>query len=190
MALPKVSQNVPPEELAFATIVEAHQKMVFEVASRFVPSHDVPEVAHRVFIKVFQSLGDLRNSAALVGWLRTITVRTSYDYWREVRAKAEIQLSDAHLALIDNARSKEVWTETATVDCAKEMLDWCMSKLSPEDRMVVTLVHLEGFSVRETAKELGWSIAKVKVRAFRSRQSLKKMLLELQKKELEDDKKG
>jgi RNA polymerase sigma-70 factor, ECF subfamily len=42
--------------------------------------------------------------------------------------------------------------------------------------MVVTLVHLEGRSVREAAELLGWSVVNVKVRAYRVRQQLRKIL--------------
>jgi RNA polymerase sigma-70 factor (ECF subfamily) len=42
--------------------------------------------------------------------------------------------------------------------------------------MVLTLVHLEGHSVREAAELLGWSTVNVKVRAHRARQQLRKVL--------------
>jgi len=42
--------------------------------------------------------------------------------------------------------------------------------------MVLELVHLEGHSVKEAAKLLGWTAANVKVRAFRARNKLKKLL--------------
>jgi RNA polymerase sigma-70 factor (ECF subfamily) len=42
--------------------------------------------------------------------------------------------------------------------------------------MVIELVYLEGLSVREAAGLLGWSVANVKVRSFRSRRKLEKVL--------------
>jgi RNA polymerase sigma-70 factor (ECF subfamily) len=42
--------------------------------------------------------------------------------------------------------------------------------------MALELVYLEGHSVKEAALLLGWSIAKVKVRSFRSRRKLYKLL--------------
>jgi len=48
--------------------------------------------------------------------------------------------------------------------------------LSPENRAVLTLVHLDGHSVREAASLLGWSVVNVKVRAHRARQALRKIL--------------
>jgi RNA polymerase sigma-70 factor (ECF subfamily) len=59
---------------------------------------------------------------------------------------------------------------------AREVLDWALARLTPEDRMVLKLVYMEGLSVRETADLLGWSTANVKIRSFRSRNRLRKLL--------------
>ena len=51
-----------------------------------------------------------------------------------------------------------------------------MGHLSPENRAVLTLVYLDGYSVREAAQMLGWSQINVKVRAHRARQALRALL--------------
>jgi RNA polymerase sigma-70 factor (ECF subfamily) len=56
------------------------------------------------------------------------------------------------------------------------VLKYALNKLSPEDRMVIELVYLEGLSGKEAAELLGWSLANVKVRLFRSRKKLQKLL--------------
>jgi RNA polymerase sigma-70 factor, ECF subfamily len=59
---------------------------------------------------------------------------------------------------------------------ATNLLQRALAQLSPENRMVVDLVHLEGHSVREAAELLGWTVVNVKVRAHRARQQLRKIL--------------
>jgi RNA polymerase sigma-70 factor (ECF subfamily) len=51
-----------------------------------------------------------------------------------------------------------------------------LEKLSPRDRLVITLLHLEERSVAEAAEHTGWSQTMVKVQAFRARARLKKLL--------------
>ena len=51
-----------------------------------------------------------------------------------------------------------------------------MKGLSAEDRMILTLVHLEEYSTAEAAKLLRWSVPKVKIRAYRARKRLRKAL--------------
>ena len=59
---------------------------------------------------------------------------------------------------------------------AAELLDRALGELSAEERMIIELLYLEGLSGREAADLLGWSLANVKVRAFRSRRKLRKLL--------------
>jgi RNA polymerase sigma-70 factor (ECF subfamily) len=56
------------------------------------------------------------------------------------------------------------------------MLHRVLDRLSPRDRLVVTLLYLENHSVADTASLTGWSQAMVKVQAFRARSKLRKLL--------------
>ena len=56
-----------------------------------------------------------------------------------------------------------------------------LEALRPEDRLVITLLHLEGRSVEEIKAITGWSGALVKVRAFRARRKMKHHLAQLMK---------
>jgi RNA polymerase sigma-70 factor (ECF subfamily) len=58
----------------------------------------------------------------------------------------------------------------------QELLAWALGQLTPKDRMAITLIHLEGRSVKEAADLLGWSPANVKVRIFRARRKLRKII--------------
>jgi RNA polymerase sigma-70 factor (ECF subfamily) len=53
---------------------------------------------------------------------------------------------------------------------ARRLLD----ALRPEDRMVMVLRECEELSVGEIAEIMGWSEAKVKIRAFRARQAMRR----------------
>jgi DNA-directed RNA polymerase specialized sigma24 family protein len=46
--------------------------------------------------------------------------------------------------------------------------------------MIVTLLHAENNSVREISQMLNWSEAKVKIRAFRARHTLRRALARIQ----------
>ena len=65
----------------------------------------------------------------------------------------------------------------AQVGAAGNML----ATLSPDDRLVVTLLDLEQRSAAEVRALTGWSITGIRVRAFRARRKLRKQLEHLQK---------
>ena len=56
------------------------------------------------------------------------------------------------------------------------MLHELLAKLPPRDRLVLTLLYLEGLSVAQAAQRAGWSKAMVKVQAFRARKKLRALL--------------
>ena len=71
------------------------------------------------------------------------------------------------------APSQEAFEAQVAREEARESVMWALAQLAADDRMVVTLVNLEGYSVTEAADLLGWSAAKVKVRAMRARHALR-----------------
>jgi len=57
-----------------------------------------------------------------------------------------------------------------------ERLHAALAQLSPKERLVITLLELEERSVHEIADFTGWSTSNVKVRAFRARAALRKLM--------------
>jgi RNA polymerase sigma-70 factor, ECF subfamily len=59
---------------------------------------------------------------------------------------------------------------------AKEILDKALKKLKPREQIIITLLELEERSIKDVAIITGLSEANIKVRAFRARKALKKIL--------------
>lgn len=78
-----------------------------------------------------------------------------------------------------DARSQEEFDSQSARSEAAEVLEQALSRLSPKDRMVVSLVHLDGHSIQEAADLMGWTVVALKVRAHRSRTKLRRIILDL-----------
>jgi RNA polymerase sigma-70 factor (ECF subfamily) len=76
------------------------------------------------------------------------------------------------------AESDEQFREEADRRESLEVLEWALAQLSPEHRLVLTLVSLEGRTLREAADLLGWSVVNVKVRCYRARKALRAAFLQ------------
>jgi RNA polymerase sigma-70 factor (ECF subfamily) len=169
---------------AFEHLLKRYQNYVFKIVQKHVPYEKVEDVAQEVFIGVYQSLPTFKKSASFRQWLSTIAVRTCYEYWRKHYRSRELPMSslaERHrvwLAEAVTGTSVASFHEKGLQQEAREILDWGLAQLSAEDRMVLELVYLEGYSVKEAARLLGWSTANVKVRSFRSRKKLCKLLME------------
>ena len=165
----------------FAELISRYQRHVIRIVGRRVPADDVEEIVHDVFVRAYFGLAQFSRSVSFDHWLAGIAVRTCYDFWR-ARKGAELPvsaLSDDHHRWIEqtlSAQSDDQFRDQTQKREAAEVLQWAMEQLSPENRAVLTLVHLDGYSVREAAELLGWSLVNVKVRAHRARQALRKVL--------------
>ena len=180
-----VHQVVSGDVNAFERLLKRYQAHVVRIVKRHILYNKVEEVAQDVFVRAYKSLPNFKRDDSFKQWLSTITIRTCYDFWRKQYRYREIpvsSLSEKHQVWLDEAtatRSTQSFDEKDLQREAREILDWALDRLSPENRMVLELVYLEGYSVKETANLLGWSAAKVKVRSFRSRKKLHKLIKEM-----------
>ena len=159
-----------------------YKSSVLKVINGKVPAEMVEELFHTTFICALKSLPIYDFRKPLKNWLSRIATCRCYDYWRaENRKKKEIPASSlaeyhewANQLTADFSSMSEL--EEASLARARGLTTWAFNQLSAEDRMVVTMIHLEGYSTEEAAELLGWNAVTVRVRAFRSRKKLRKLL--------------
>jgi RNA polymerase sigma-70 factor, ECF subfamily len=162
-------------DAAFAQLVGKYKRRVFGLAARFARDNDdLDDICQNVFIKVYEHLPSFRNDAPFEHWLTRVAVRTCHDALRSRRhEKNNVRLEDRAFEIQDNAEKARDEARQA-----RETLKFALSLLSPNERLVITLMELEGLTVKETAALTDWSEANVKVRAHRARQALKRILEE------------
>jgi RNA polymerase sigma factor, sigma-70 family len=164
---------------AFGFLVRKYQGHILTVVGNHIPYNQAEEVAHDVFVKAYQSLQTFKFKGGFKQWLSVIAVRTCYDYWRKEYRSREIPMSscsEEEQDFVERASAKECTSQEISQKESGELLSRVLDKLSPEDRMVLELVYLEGRSAKEAAGLLGWSVANVKIRVFRSRKKLPKII--------------
>jgi RNA polymerase sigma-70 factor (ECF subfamily) len=133
-----------------------------------------------IFIRIFQNLDKYSGNVPLQHWISRVAVNTCLNELRAEKRRPEWRLADfdeGTAAAIERLARTE--SETATPDdarMAKDLLTRLLGQLSPDDRLLVTWLHLEERSIQEIHSLTGWSRAAIKVRAFRARAKLKKML--------------
>ncbi len=66
---------------------------------------------------------------------------------------------------------------------ARELVEKLLALLDPRDRLLLTLLHLEGRSTKEVRQITGWNGIVIRVRAYRARRKLKEHFQKLMKEE-------
>jgi RNA polymerase sigma-70 factor (ECF subfamily) len=157
---------------AFTELISRYKRKIFLIVAKFARDDDeLDDVSQEIFVKMYKGLNKYRGDAPFEHWLSKLAVNACYDMLRKRQRDADkVPLETVELSLSgpdsQNTRSRDAW----------DILRSALTKLRPEDRLVITLLNLEEKSVREISDLTGWSEAKVKVRAFRARKELKKIL--------------
>ena len=168
------------DEAAFAEIVRRYSPRVFRFASKFFRQRSVvEEAAQEVFMKAFTQLGSYEGRGSMEGWLTRITTNTCLNMLRTAKRRPE-------LASADLSEDESTWLENQLSEVAAErhrsserslvaadLADRVLGNMSPDDRIVLTLIDGEDASVKEVAEFTGWSESKVKVQAFRARRRMR-----------------
>lgn len=171
-------------EAAFEEIMRRYSSRVFHIASRFFRQRSqVEESAQEIFLRAYTRLADYEGRGSFEGWLTRIATSTCINLIRYSKRRPEfIELTADETGwledkLINTAveRERSVEDQLIAADLANKVLE----TLSSDDRLVLTLMDGEEFSVREVAQMTGWSEAKVKVRAFRARRRMREAVEKL-----------
>jgi RNA polymerase sigma-70 factor, ECF subfamily len=167
---------------SFEPLVRKYLPRVFATARRYARREsEVEDIVQEVWLKSFQKLGSFRGDAPFEHWLMRLTVRICYDFLRghqRNRETAFTELSEPETDWLDRYVAAP---ETAGEDAAgaKQLVARLLEQLSPPARMVITLLEIEERSVKEIAALTGWSESLVKVRAFRARAEMRKLLAKI-----------
>jgi len=169
------------DEEAFEKLFERHRRQVARIGGRFFAQREqIEEIIQETFTKVYFALHTYHGTheASFKAWLAQITVNACYDQLRRARRRPENTLGDlmenesADISTQLRAARSDIEGALVSRDLALKLL----ARLSAEDRLVLTLLDVEGFSVAEIAEMTSWSISKVKVRAHRARAHLRRVL--------------
>lgn len=164
---------------AFEPIVKRYQPRIFAMARRYARQEsEVEDIVQDVFIKAFQKLSSYRGDAPFEHWLMRIAIRTCYDYLRTYQRKKESNFTE--LTKEDEDLLNRIIIEPNVIEqdkeAAKALVNKLLEMLSPDARLVITLIDIEGKTIKEVSKLTGWTIPSVKVRAFRARAQMRKLL--------------
>ncbi len=160
------------------------QKLLFEryagkmlsVCKRYFDSVEQAEDAlQEGFVKVFEKLHQWNGSGPLGGWIRTIMINTSLTHIRSEKKWSDtVEINDAIEVDSDALNALEKMQ-------ADDLL-LLIEKMPAGYRTVFNLFAIEGYGHKEIAELMGISENTSKTQFLKSKEWLKKSLLELERK--------
>src|SRR5271170_4600899 len=167
------------DQAAFQEIVERYQSKVFSIIHGIVRQrNDVEDIAQQVFTKIYFSMRNFDFRSSLITWVYKITVNECFDYLRKKKVRKlvyESDMSEDEVRRVENSetgggRAVRADTSLARRDYVVKLLE----RVSGEERDLLMLKEVEGYSVEEMASRLKMNENTIKVKLFRARQKLVK----------------
>jgi RNA polymerase sigma-70 factor (ECF subfamily) len=190
----KTSPKIPKEiienckagdEKAFAEIVLHRQKKVFNIAYRMLGnSEEAKDLAQEVFISVFESIKDLKEEVKFDAWLTQVTLNHCRNRWKYLKRRqyfssdsldGPIETEDGSVprAIFDPSDNPEILLEKKMI---QQLIQRGLLKLKEDQRELLVLRDLQGYSYEEMGETLGLPEGTIKSKLHRARMDLKEVL--------------
>jgi RNA polymerase sigma-70 factor, ECF subfamily len=167
------------DQFAYEELVRIHQPRLLAVIGGIMRrGEDVEDVAQQALLKAYLSLKRFDLRSAFGTWLYKIAVNECWDYFRKKKVRPlvyESSLSE------EQVRQMEVLPEDrdgafshGNSDAARraeqrDLLDRLLIELDEQDRAMLVMKEVAGFTVEEIGDVLDLNTNTVKVRLFRAR---------------------
>lgn len=168
---------------AFGALVVRHRDRLWAVALRTTGHpEDAADALQDALVAAYRRAGSFRGDSQVTTWLHRIVVNACLDRLRRARVRRAGPLPDdldeRHDLLPDPADDDEPLRRVLDTE-RRERVHAALRELPEEQRLCLVLVDLEGWSVAETAAQLGVPPGTVKSRCHRGRARLATLLADL-----------
>jgi RNA polymerase sigma-70 factor (ECF subfamily) len=187
---PKVQKEVienckAGDESAFAEIVLAYQKKVFNIAFRMLGNREeAKELSQEVFLSVLESIKGLREEVKFEPWLTQMTLNHCRNRWKYLKRRHYFKTDSLNdpIETEDGEMERHVYDPSGNPETLfekkmiKEFVQKGLLKLKEDQREMIVLRDLQGYSYEEIGKLLSLPEGTIKSRLHRARMDLKGIL--------------
>ena len=154
------------ELLDIEEIIETYADMVYRIAYvQMKKKSDADDIFQEVFLRLVNYIDTLQGEEHIKPWLIRVTINCCHKQYNSAWRKKTVAMADEQFA-------EEVVVKD---DELEDVLEACW-ELPEEQRIVIHLFYLEGYSIREISQLLEQSESSVKTRLSRARGALRDLL--------------
>ncbi len=161
------------DERAYGKLVGTYQARLYNFVRSMVRNDEIAEdITQESFVKAFFSLKKLQNPASFKSWLFRIANNNTLDYLRKKRIQTVDVDEQVRESYVDTASPEKGAVASSRTRHIREALD----KLKPDQRNILVMCDLQGFSYQEISEALDIPFGTVQSRIFYARKKLKDFL--------------
>lgn len=179
-----VNRCLRGDQRAFEELVLKYQNKIYTLCYRYMGNEeDAYDMAQEAFVKAYRSLHNFKGESSFGTWIYRITTNVCLDEMRRRKRRVIATSLDEPLDTGEGEVGKEVMDTAPPLDEIYERKEFSeyiqslLNQMKPEHKAVVILRDMLDLSYEEIAGILNCSLGTVKSRLSRSRNLLRKMLL-------------
>jgi len=173
-----IAQCLAGDRKAYAVLVDRYKDLVHDLVYRMIgDAVRAEDIAQDAFVKAYLSLRDFRGESRFSTWLCRIAMNRCKDMLR--RARREILMPggpDGESHIPDPPDEGETPAVALERREREAVLHRALARLPLKYREAVVLRHMEGMDFKEVGSLLGIAAGAAKVRTFRGREMLRRLL--------------
>jgi len=173
-----IARCLAGDRKAYAILVERHKTLVHDLVSRMLgDAAEAEDIAQDAFVKAYLSLREFRAESRFSTWLCRIALNRCKDVLRKrARSPRVGSHADGEPQIAEAADDGETPVDRLQ-RCEREVaLQRALARLPVKYREVVVLRHIEGMDFQDIGRVVGIAAGAAKVRTFRAREMLRKLL--------------
>ncbi|MGB3366667.1 MAG: sigma-70 family RNA polymerase sigma factor [Acidaminobacteraceae bacterium] len=177
----KLIQNATNGDLkSFEELIKTYQLYAYNISLKMMGNEeDAKDTAQDALIKVYKNLKSFKGDSTFSTWLYRIVMNTCKDELRRrknlISIDEKMEVEDGEIGLQLESTSYNPVTEYERSDI-KEKMQIALSKLPDNNKSVIILRDIHGYSYEEISKIEDIAIGTIKSRINRGRKLLKDII--------------
>ncbi len=172
-----VGQTLAGDMKAYGELVERYRRRVYNLAYRMLGDPERAEdAAQEAFIKAYKGLRHYRPTGKFSSWLFATASNVCIDRLRK-RPFASASIDDPNWRPVASDDAESDPADAADRGETQAAVHTALGRLPENQRLAVTLVHLQGLSYEEASEIMEQPVGTVKSHAHRARSTLKRFLI-------------
>ncbi|MDZ4859696.1 MAG: RNA polymerase sigma factor [Candidatus Hydrogenedentes bacterium] len=154
---------------AFSVLVRRHERIVFNLAFRFMRDNALAEdMAQEAFLKAYRLLHGFRGDCSFATWLYRVTCSVCLTELNRRKRRGEVELTPSHA---DGAADEP--NESSDMP---ELIRRCVTKLPERYATIVSMYYLQEVPYEEIAEAMRIPMGTLKTWMHRARLQLRKIV--------------
>ena len=154
----------------FEKLYKQYANKIYRLIYSITKDRDISQdIMQEVFIKVYKNLKKFRGDSSYLTWISRIAVNTTYTYLKRNQRTVYVELNGTE----ENFSSNETPESSLNRKLRDERVRKAVEELSPNERLLLTMVNDDKMSYEEISKILNIPVGTVKSRVFNLRKKLR-----------------